>query len=160
MLIQILALVLIVGSQAGTPTALDRLAGRWQGKGSVSGRVVRAELEFRPVLERRFVRLEYNFVAEGAPLGTPGNPFSGHAYYGACVAECAGHWFDSLGTAYVLKATQNSDVLTSEWSDGTTIKGKTEYRLVGSTGLTVTDWTRTAAGEWRQFGLVTYERLN
>jgi hypothetical protein len=58
----------------------------------------------------------------------------------------------------VLSGVQSADALTSEWGDGTTARGRTEYRLTAPDALVVTDWIRTASGDWRQFGKVEYRR--
>ena len=145
--------------QQGSPailTAITRLPGQWTGSGVVNNAAVSAKAEFRSVLANRFTRLTYVFTVEGK-----GEVFEGHAYY-ACAtfgaASCRGNWFDSQGSAHVLRATQTEEALNAEWGDGTTPRGRTEYRLVDERSLVVTDWIRTAAGEWRQFGKVEYKR--
>ena len=157
-LINVALAVVTLTSQQGTPaaaTAVARLAGQWTGTGVVNNAQVSAKAEFGPVLANRFMRLAYTFTVAGV-----GEVFEGHAYY-ACAKDsgtCRGNWFDSQGSAHVLTATQTADTLTSEWGDGTTPRGRTEYRLTGPSTLVVTDWVRTSAGEWRQFGKVEYRR--
>ena len=134
---------------------VSKLTGQWTGAGVVNNAQVTAKAEFASVLANRFTRLTYTFTVAGK-----GDIFEGHAYY-SCAKDsttCRGNWFDSQGSAHVLTATQTADVLTSEWGDGTTPRGRTEYRLTSPTTLVVTDWIRTAAGEWRQFGKVEYKR--
>ena len=137
-------------------SVMDRLTGQWTGAGVVNNSQVSAKAEFAFVLANRFTRLAYTFTVAGV-----GGVFEGHAYY-ACAKDfpsCRGNWFDSQGSAHVLTATRTADTLTSEWGDGTTPRGRTEYRLTGPSTLVVTDWVRTAAGEWRQFGKVEYRRM-
>ena len=146
----------LVSSQAAPGQVMPKLTGHWTGAGIVNNAQVTAKAEFGPVLANRFTRLTYTFTATGA-----GQIFEGHAYY-ACAKDsdrCSGNWFDSQGSAHVLSATQTGDVLTAEWGDGTTPRGRTEYRLTSPSALVVTDWIRTAAGEWRQFGKVEYQRV-
>ena len=135
---------------------MPKLVGQWTGVGVVNKAEVSAKAEFGPVLASRFTRLTYAFTVAGA-----GQIFEGHAYY-SCAKDsdsCRGNWFDSQGSAHVLTAKQTADVLTSEWGDGTTPRGRTEYRLTGPSTLVVTDWIRSAAGDWRQFGRVEYQRV-
>ena len=142
-------------STPAAPTVLGRLTGHWTGSGAVNNAQVKAKAEFGQVLANRFTRLTYTFTVDGV-----GDVFEGHAYY-ACAKDagtCRGNWFDSQGSAHVLTATQTADTLTSEWGDGTTPRGRTEYRLTGPSTLIVTDWIRTATGEWGQFGRVEYRR--
>lgn len=144
--------------QQGVPAAttpIARLAGQWTGSGVVNNATVSAKAEFGPVLANRFTRLTYVFTVAGV-----GDVFEGHAYYTCAKGAdtCRGNWFDSQGSSHILTATQSGDTLTSEWGDGTTPRGRTEYRLVGAANLVVTDWVRTIAGEWRQFGRVEYRR--
>ena len=147
-----------LATQQGAPAGgqvLSRLTGQWTGSGVVNNAQVSARAEFGPVLANRFTRLAYTFTVAGV-----GEVFEGHAYY-ACAkdaATCRGNWFDSQGAAHILSAVQTADTLTSEWGDGTTPRGRTEYRLTGPSTLVVTDWVRTPAGEWRQFGKVEYRR--
>ena len=152
-----LTVVTLAVAQGTSPagTVVARLAGQWTGSGVVNNAQVSAKAEFGPVLANRFTKLAYTFTVAGV-----GDVFEGHAYY-ACAKDsgtCRGNWFDSQGSAHVLTATQTADALTSEWGDGTTPRGRTEYRLTGPSTLVVTDWVRTAAGEWRQFGKVEYRR--
>ncbi len=153
-----LAVVTLV-PQPGVPASgpvLARLTGQWTGSGVVNSAQVSAKAGFGPVLANRFTRLTYTFTVAGV-----GDVFEGHAYY-ACAKDagtCRGNWFDSQGSAHVLTATEAGEALTSEWGDGTTPRGRTEYRLTGPSTLVVTDWVRTAIGDWRQFGKVEYRRL-
>lgn len=140
---------------ASSDLALSRMTGQWTGSGVVNGAPVQARAEFGPVLAKKFTRLSYVFSDARA-----GDVFEGHAYY-TCAAgstACSGNWFDSQGSSHVLKAVHANDTLTAEWGDGVTPRGKTEYRLVSADTLVVTDWVRTATGEWRQFGKVDYKR--
>jgi hypothetical protein len=136
---------------AQTP-AVDRLVGRWSGAGTVNGQTVRAEAQFERVLQGRFTRLQYRFVAPNQTT------FEGHGYYTCAGTSCRGQWFDSQGSLHVLSGTLTENALTAEWGDGTTPRGRTEYKLTSATTLTVTDWIRTTAGEWREFGRVEYRR--
>lgn len=154
-LVHALVMAVIPPPQAVAPAVITRLAGVWTGAGVVNNAQVSARAEFGPVLSNRFVRLTYVFSVDGA-----GGVFEGHAYY-ACPAastDCQGHWFDSQGATHVLTAVQTADALTSEWGDGTTPRGKTEYKITTPDTLVVTDWVRTSAGEWRQFGRVQYRK--
>ncbi|HET9371094.1 MAG TPA: hypothetical protein VFO19_12630 [Vicinamibacterales bacterium] len=153
----VLALTIALQAQAGGPAgALSVMEGKWTGKGTVNAQEVAADLEVGPALGQQFSRLQYRFT----PVGTRGT-FEGVAYYKGCKAatSCSGRWLDSSGAMHVLSAVQTADVLTSEWGDGATPRGKTEYRLNGEGGLVVTDWVRATDGSWRQFGLVTYARV-
>lgn len=136
------------------PTPLQRFAGQWTGAGTVNNMSVTAKAEFGAVLANRFTRLTYSFSLAGA-----GVIFEGHAYY-ACSspAACRGNWFDSQGSTHILSATQTADALLSEWGDGSSAKGRTEYRLTSPDTLVVTDWVHLTSGEWRQFGRVEYQR--
>jgi len=145
-------LMMCIGWTAPQTTAIDRLAGRWTGAGTVNGQAVRAQAEFDRVLAGRFTRLQYRFNTGDRLL------FEGHAYYTCDAAKCRGSWFDSQGSLHVLTGTLTADALTSEWGDGTTPRGRTEYKLTAATTLVVTDWIRTAAGDWREFGKVEYRR--
>lgn len=157
-LLSVVLAVVTLGFQQGAPASgpvLARLTGQWTGSGVVNNAQVSAKAEFGPVLANRFTRLAYTFTVAGV-----GDVFEGHAYY-ACANEadtCRGNWFDSQGATHILTATQTTEALTSEWGDGTTPRGRTEYRLTSPSTLVVTDWVRTAAGEWRQFGKVEYRR--
>ena len=141
-----------IASAPPQPTTMDRLVGRWTGTGTVNGQNVRAQAEFDRPLAARFTRLQYRFQTGDRLL------FEGHAYYACDTAKCRGNWFDSQGSLHVLNAAITPDALTSEWGDGTTPRGRTEYKLTGATTLVVTDWIRTATGEWREFGRVEYRK--
>jgi hypothetical protein len=131
---------------------IDRLAGQWSGEGTVNGQRVRADAVFDVVLQGRFTRLQYRFVAGPAT-------FEGHGYYTCEREKCRGQWFDSQGSQHLLSCVQEANSFTAEWSTGTTPRGRTEYKLASATTLVVTDWIRTPAGEWREFGRVEYKRV-
>ena len=145
------------GALATMEGALVKMEGKWTGKGTVNGQSISAELEVGPALGQQFTRLQYRFT----PAAGSGPGFEGLGYYKTCrgATTCSGRWLDSGGAMHVLSAVQSAEILTSEWGDGTTPRGKTEYRLNGEGGLVVTDWVRATDGSWRQFGLVTYARI-
>jgi len=136
-----------------TPTITARLVAMWTGKGSVNNAPVTAKAEFDVVLANRFTRLRYVFTSPNI-----GQVFEGHAYYLCAAATCKGYWLDSQRSMHLLQAVETADALTAEWGDGITPRGRTEYKLTSATTLVVTDWIRTPAGEWRQFGKVDYTR--
>ena len=110
--------------QAASPAAaLSVMEGKWAGKGTVNGQEVTAELEVAPALGQ-FTRLQYRFT----PAAGRGAAFEGLGYYKTCkgATTCSGRWLDSGGAMHVLSAVQSAEILTSEWGDGTTPRGKTE----------------------------------
>lgn len=140
-----------------TPTAIDRLQGRWTGTGQVRGQAAKAELAFERVLDGRFTRLNYRFGEDVD--GRFEVKFEGHAYY-ACTAgpNCSGQWFDTLGFVRAITATQTADTLASEWKTAGSEAGKSEYKLGPDGTLAVTDWVRLPDGSFREFARVSYRR--
>jgi hypothetical protein len=153
----LLLLVSMISVSTQTPTAMDRLQGRWTGTGQVRGQAAKAELQFERVLDGRFTRLSYRFGEEVA--GRFEVKFEGHAYYRCASAQaCTGQWFDTLGFVREITATQTADTLASEWKTAGSEAGKSEYKLGADGTLAVTDWVRLPDGTFREFGRVSYTR--
>ncbi len=129
----ILAAIALVAAQAPAPAAdvstLAWLQGSWRGAGTMFGRTSEARLEIRPALGGRFLELSYR-----------AGPFEGRAFYRpAGESRWRATWFDNRGISFPIEAVAAERLLTAEWGNAETERGRTIYRLLPDGRLEVTD---------------------
>ncbi|MEZ4424949.1 MAG: alpha/beta hydrolase [Gemmatimonadota bacterium] len=136
---------------AATPTLFDRLAGSWEGEGTLLGRPGRFHMRWTRLADGRWARLEFRngFVGpDGAttpileavafyPIrGAPGEdatagdaePRVGPAPHGGTSGPPAdGWWFDSRGERLLLGISVEEDLLRVDWT-ASSEQGRTVYR--------------------------------
>jgi len=132
---------------AQRPATLDWLHGAWAGSGTVQGAPSEATLDVGPALGGRFVELRYGFTTRGERSFR----FEGRGFYRADGSGWQGQWFDSTGATRPLAGTVSGTVLTTEWGDEATERGRTTYRLEGANALQVTDEVLRRDGQWHVF---------
>lgn len=123
------------------PTPLDWLIGSWRGTGTMMGRASEAALEVRPALHGRW--LEFSYRA---------GPFEGRAFYRARDdVRYRATWFDNRGISFEIEAMVEGQMLTSNWGNADTERGRTVYRLAGDGRLHLTDTVRRPDGSYVPF---------
>jgi hypothetical protein len=143
-----------VPAQEAAP--LEGWLGEWHGSGTTSGAPAKLTLRWERALGGHFVRL--TLLNEIASEPTP-QRFEGLAmYWPGAAGRMAGRWFDSQGVMHVLDGALEADALIAEWGDGTTARGRSTYRLLGSDAMEVIDEIRGKDGTWREFGRFRLER--
>jgi hypothetical protein len=143
-----LAIALVV--QAPADPLLDRLAGRWQGSGTVLGQAATIEAEWAWALDQQFLALSFR----NEMLGSGGTRrFEGRAYYRAVgTGRYRGFWIDNSGAIRPIDARAEGDALVAAWGTDDTERGETTYRLASPDRLEITDRVRQRDGTWRDFG--------
>lgn len=154
------ALLLLAGAllaqEAAPSQPLEQWLGEWQGAGTTSGAPAKLTLKWERALGGHFVRL--TLLNEIASEPTP-QRFEGLAmYWPGGAGRMTGRWFDSQGLMHVLDGALEPDALIAEWGDGTTARGRSTYRLIGSDAMEVIDEIRRKDGTWREFGRFRLER--
>jgi hypothetical protein len=144
-------------AQEATPSQpLEQWLGEWHGTGTTSGAPAKLTLKWERALEGRFVRLTLLNEIGAEPTR---QRFEGLAmYWPGADGRMNGRWFDSQGVMHVLDGTLQPDALIAEWGDGTTPRGRSTYRLLGSDAMEVIDEIRRKDGTWREFGRFRLER--
>lgn len=124
------------------PTAaLPWLTGSWRGPGTMFGNASEASLTVSPVLGGRFLEFSYRV-----------GPFEGRAFYRpAPVGGWQAVWFDNRGATFPIVAQAEARMLTSDWGDAATERGRTVYRIADDGRLHVTDSVRRLDGSYRDF---------
>lgn len=131
-------------------SVLSRLAGRWEGTGTILGQPAQVRMEWAPVLAERFVRLTFESHIGAAPRA---RRFEGHAYYQARgEARYVATWFDSSGQVRPIDAVRGADAIVSTWGTPETEVGETTYRLLADDRVELIDRVRSKDGTWREFG--------
>ncbi len=116
-------------ARARSEETLAWLQGNWRGAGTMFGRPSEARLEIRPALGGRF--LEFSYRA---------GPFEGRAFYRpAGESRWRATWFDNRGISFPIEAVAAERLLTAEWGNAETERGRTIYRLLPDGRLEVTD---------------------
>lgn len=142
--------------RAAATAILERLAGAWQGSGTILGQASTVEMQWTPVLDGRFVRLTFTSHIGPAPKT---QHFEGHAYYDVRPdGRVRATWFDSSGLTRPIDATVDPSSLVAAWGTPETELGETTYRLVSDHALEVVDRVRGKDGTWRTFGRSTLSR--
>lgn len=151
-------LLLLVPFQATSqsPEFLSRLEGSWQGDGKTLGMAANMRLKWEWVLNKKFLRLSLKNEMS-RPNGQK-QVFEGEAYYHASSAD--GHWFDSRGWAFPIKAHVEGNTLVGAWGSPDKEEGKSTYRLVDANTLEVIDTVKQKDGTWREFGRATLKRTD
>ncbi len=121
-------------------SALAWLTGTWRGSGTMFGNPSEATLAVSPALGGRF--LEFSYRA---------GRFEGRAFYRPAVGGWQAQWFDNRGVTFPIAAQAGVQVLTSEWGNAATERGRTIYRLAGNGRLHITDAVRLPDGGYRDF---------
>lgn len=134
----------------GTPTVFERLAGSWEGEGTLLGRPGRFHMRWTPLSDGRWARLEFSngFVGpDGATTPVleavafypvrdgPGDATAGDAEPrvgpappgGASEPPADGWWFDSRGERLLLGISVGEDLLRVDWT-ASSEHGRTVYR--------------------------------
>lgn len=146
---------LLVALQGASPPdpLLSRLAGRWDGTGTVLNTAATVRLACEWTLDGRFLRL--TFVNQMGP-----RRFEGHAYYRALgTGRYRGMWFDNSGMMRPIEAQQDGDALVAAWGTPDTERGETTYRLLADGAMEITDRVLGRDGAWRPFGQVRVTRV-
>jgi hypothetical protein len=146
--------ILVMTAQAPAPDPLlQRLAGGWEGSGTVLNSAAQVRLTWEWTLGGRFLRLTF--------LNQMGSRrFEGHAYYRALGdGRYRGTWFDNSGMIRPIEAKGEGDALVAAWGTPETERGETTYRLMPDGVMEITDRVLAKDGQWRPFGQVRATRI-
>jgi hypothetical protein len=145
-------LLLFIAQAASADPLLQRLEGRWSGRGTVLDTPAAVELTWEWSLDKQFLRL--TFVNRMGP-----RRFEGHAYYRALGGgRYRGTWFDNAGMIRPIEARQDGDALVAAWGTADTERGDTTYRLQPNGEMEIVDRVLSRDGQWRPFGHVVVKR--
>ena len=139
-------------AQANADPLLNRLAGTWNGTGTVLGQPSKVSMSWSWELNGQFLKLSFRNEM-------PRQTFEGQAYYRPSeVDRYRGMWFDNSGMFRPLDARRDGDALVSKWGTPDTEEGETTYRLLSDTRMDIIDRVKSRDGMWREFGRTTVER--
>lgn len=137
-----------------TAPVFDRLAGEWQGEGTLMGRSAEFTMTWTPRGELATLAFS-NAFPDSTGAVTP--VLESVAVYRTVSETPEAVWLDSRGVRIEIdwQATDDS-TLVANWS-APNESGRTTYRVVGSDDVEVTDEVRTDEG-WRTFATARYRR--
>lgn len=150
-----LASLLVPSSLTAQTTApvFDRLAGEWQGEGTLMGRS--AEFTLTWTLRGELATLVFsNAFADSTGALTP--VLEAVAAYRTVQETPEAVWLDSRGVRIEIDWQATDSTLVADWS-APTESGRTTYRVVDPDAVEVTDEVRTDDG-WRTFATARYRR--
>ncbi len=159
-IVSLLLLVLLlapVQASAQTDKFLSRLHGDWEGEGKAFGGAARLRVKWEWVLDNKFLRLSLRNEISGANGAK--QLFEGQAYYRSAGDKYLGHWFDSRGTTFPIRAQLESNTLAAWWGSPETEEGKSTYQLIDETTMEVVDAVKQKDGTFREFARFTVKRL-
>lgn len=152
----VLASVLAASSLAAQAAApvFDRLAGQWQGEGTLMGRS--AEFAMTWTTHGELATLAFsNAFSDSTGALTP--VLDAVAAYRTVSETPEAVWLDSRGVRIEIEWRATGDsTLVADWS-APNESGRTTYRMVGLDAVEVTDEVRTDDG-WRTFATARYRR--
>lgn len=133
------------------PAFLGRLAGEWQGAGTVSGMSADMRMRWEPALDGQFHRLSMANLLTGQDGKTW--HFKAEAFYRVQKdGSISGQWFDSRGISLPLAGRVEGDAMTIDWgTEGSAERGRSTYRLAAD-ALEVTDEVYGKDGALTAFG--------
>lgn len=151
----------VVAPSAGevvVPDVVSRLAGRWEGEGTLLGRPARFRMAWTRVLEGRFLRLDFaSEWVSGDGAAEPVMEATAHYRLGSeGRSALPGSWADVRGAMLALCASPERGALVVAW-DAASEAGRTVYRPGADGAVLVVDSVRTAAG-WTEFARARYFR--
>lgn len=142
-----------LAAQTAAPV-FDRLAGEWQGEGTLMGR--RAAFTMAWTLHGALATLAFsNAFPDSTGALTP--VLDAVAAYRTAAETPKAVWLDSRGVRIEIdwRATDDS-TLVADWA-ASNESGRTTYRVIGPDAVEVTDEVRTDEG-WRTFATARYRR--
>ncbi len=145
----LIAGLITISAKAQLP---ESFLGKWEGSGSLYNTEATFGMEWEKVLNNKFYRLDFmNALNNGA--------FSmvAHGYYQIEGDSVTGYWLDSRGVSFPLSGTLDNLTLTIYWGTVDFEQGRTEYTLLNSDEMEVTDFVL-RNGEYAQFGKAIYQR--
>lgn len=158
-----IALVALALASALAPSSLtaqtaapvfDRLAGEWQGEGTLMGRSAEFTMTWTPHGELATLAFS-NAFPDSTGAVTP--VLDAVAAYRTVRETPEGVWLDSRGVRIEIDWEAPDDsTLVADWS-APNESGRTTYRVVGPDGVEVTDEVRADDG-WRTFATARYRR--
>ena len=143
-----------LGAQTTAPV-FDRLAGEWQGEGTLFGRSAEFTMSWTPHGELAVLAFG-NAVADSAGRLTP--VLDAVAVYRTTAKAPEAVWLDSRGVRVEIAWQATDSTLVADWS-APNEAGRTTYDVVADDALEVTDEVRTEGG-WRTFGTARYRRMS
>ncbi|MBX3242535.1 MAG: hypothetical protein KIT80_05295 [Chitinophagaceae bacterium] len=129
---------------------LDIFVGNWHANGAAFGMPANITMNWTPVLETRFYRLQYKIITIGKD--STQMIFEGIAYYKPLGENrFAATWFDTQGSIHPIIASNDTTTLTSLWGTPETQQGKTTYKIINTQEIEVTDFIMKKDGAWNKF---------
>jgi hypothetical protein len=136
--------------------SLERMIGKWEGKGTKAFGEVRSNMEYKWVMNGQFVQLTYKAesadkkfkleaIAYMKPIGRDGS--------------CVMHWFDDFGNIAVMNATFTEKGILLTWKEmvrGQMTEFKTEA-VAGEKDYNSTDYMK-KDDEWIEVGKETFTK--
>lgn len=138
---------------AQTAPVFDRLAGEWQGEGTLMGRS--AEFRMRWTPHGELATLVFgNAFRDSTGAVTP--VLAAVAAYRTVSEAPKAVWLDSRGVRIEIDWQATDSTLVADWS-APSESGRTTYHVIGPDAVDVTDEVRTEDG-WRTFATARYRR--
>ena len=135
------------------PVVFDRLAGEWQGEGTLMGRNARFDMRWQRRDSFAFLSFTNTFV-DSAGAVTP--VLSAGAVYRVATERPEGVWLDSRGVRIEIRWSATDSMLVADWSSPDE-SGRTTYRVVSGDTVGVVDMVM-RDGALRMFATALYRR--
>lgn len=153
----LLALSIQQEAFAKEASILEKFEGEWASDGDAFGRDAESLMVWSQELDARFYRLDYK-IRMPSESGSV-SQFEGIAYYRQNQAnKFSGFWADSSGDLHPIVATELDSSLTAIWGVEGAKMGRTQYKLVETDAILVTDWIKTPE-DWKKFNQNTFLRV-
>jgi len=137
---------------------LEDFMGSWYSDGDAFGRPASTNLTFEQTLNNQFVLLNYQINTGSLENLKP--LFTGIAYYKQLIEnELKAYWVDSTGDLHPIVAKFNNNTLISHWGGEGPKLGRTQYELVDTNEMIVTDWIF-KNDDWIEFNKNTFTRVS
>jgi len=139
----------VYSEEQDTPSIFEQLSGEWTSSGNAFGAPASSAMTWTQALGSKFYHLNYEIEMRRGPDQTA--VFEGVAYYRALEdGSINGFWADNSGDLHPISAIIEGTCLISHWGVEGGKQGRTEYELLASGEMQVTDWIKVGE-DWRQF---------
>lgn len=148
-----LLLTVVLLSFSAEAQISDFFLGKWVGSGTLYNTEATFSMEWEQVLNKQFYRLSFTNALNNGTFS-----MKAHGYYKVEGSSITGQWFDTRGVSFPLKGTIDKRKLIIYWGTSDFEQGRTEYSLLASGEMEVTDFVLRNK-EYAQFGKANYQRI-